>query len=225
MKRVLLALVILFAVSTQTSFAQEAEILHEGHEHASPSPTMRQGALKKPALKTDITKETQQARLDATEKAKTARAALKEKIAAISDTQKQTILNNLDTRIATLNTNQTTKMSENLVKLNGILERISSKSASLNAAGIDTKTLDQQITQAATAISSAETAVMTQAGTEYVFQITDQTKLKSNILPTITKFRTDIKGTHQKVVAARSAVAAAAETFIELDTAPAVFDN
>jgi len=130
-----------------------------------------------------------------------ARQDFKDKLAQIKDARKQTLVNKIDTRIETINTNRTQAMSKSLTQLSAILDRVVSKSATLTPA----PTMDK-VTLAKEKLSAAQTAVTAQAAKQYVISITNDSTLKTDVMTTLTTFRTDITATHKTVLDAKQAV-------------------
>lgn len=135
-----------------------------------------------------------------------AKEAFKEKLALIKDEKKKATVETIDAQIATVNKNRTDEMSANLTTLSGILDRISSKAATV---GTNT-TLTADITSARAAITAAQTAVTAQAAKTYTITITTETKLRPNVMTTLALFRKDLAAAHSKVVTAREGVRVAA---------------
>lgn len=145
-------------------------------------------------------------RADYMAKTKALREDYQAKIKNIKDERKKTLVEKIAGSLTNTNKRRTTEMSENLTKMNSILERISSKAATLKGEGKNTTTLDTSISTARTAIATAQDAVTAQAAKEYVISITSETTLRTDINPVVTQFKTDIQATYAKVIAARKAV-------------------
>ena len=90
--------------------------------------------------------------MEAIAEMKTAREEFKAALQTITDQRKKTIVERIDTRLTTANEKYTDKMADNLEKLSLVLDRISSKAASLKTEGKDTTTLDAAIENAQTKI-------------------------------------------------------------------------
>lgn len=158
----------------------------------------------------EIKNEIKTKRIEAMQEMKTAREEFKQKLQSIGDTRKKNTVERIDTRLNNANQKHTDRLTDNLEKLSSVLERISSKAASLKAEGTDTSAVDTAITNAQVKIDAAEAAITAQAGKEYVITITDEASLRQAISPIVTQFRDDIKTTFQAVVDARAAVVEAA---------------
>lgn len=169
-------------------------------------------------LKKDFMEEIKEKRTENAEKMKTRREAYKAKMEEIKDAKKKSLVESLDTRISSINKKNTDQMATHIEKLTLLLERISSKAATLKAEGKNTTTLDSSITKATTALNAAKTAVATQAAKEYVFTITSETTLKTDVSPVVKQFRTDITATHKLLIAARLAVGDAAKELQAIKT-------
>lgn len=142
------------------------------------------------------------------EKRVEAREAFKAKLAEIRDERKKNVVDNIDMRIKAINAKRTEQMSEHLDKLTQVLGRISSKSAVLKAEGKNTTVVDAGIASAQSSIESAKVAVTAQMAKEYAIQITTEKNLGQAVKSVLLQFRTDLKLTYDKVVAAHKAVVA-----------------
>lgn len=208
-----LLIAVLFLLTTflapLSSFAQTTEEESQATTPAFIKKTETM-SVRKSAL-ADFKDEIKTKRMEAIAEMKTAREEFRAALQTISDQRKKAIVERIDTRLTTANEKYTDKMADNLEKLSSILDRISSKAASLKTEGKDTTTLDAAIEAAQAKITSAKTAVSTQASKEYVITITDEATLGATISPIVTQFRTDIGQAHQSVIDAKEAVVLAAK--------------
>ncbi len=203
----LLAIVILAPTS---SFAQSDENSEETAEVTTTPKKIDLLESQKSARK-NLREEIKTEREEAIEEMKAAREEFKTRLETITDAKKKLIVERVDTRLNAANVKHTERMAENLEKLSSILDRISSKAASLKSEGEDTAALDSAITDAEEKIISAQTAVTTQAGKEYVITITDEASLGETISPVVTQFRKDIKAVYKSVMDAKLAVTTSAK--------------
>ncbi len=144
------------------------------------------------------------------------REELKNKLELVKDEKKKMAAENLDTRLAAINKNQTDRMSESIEKLSTFLTKIIELADKAEAAGQDTTVLDTAIQNAQTALASAEAAITTQAGKEYVATVTTEARLKSSFSTVVKQLQTDLKSTQEKVKAARDSIKLAAQELEKL---------
>lgn len=142
--------------------------------------------------------------------------AFKAKVAELKDQKKQTTVTNVTDRFATINTKQTDRMSQSLIKLSTILDKLSSRAATLKTSGKDTSAVDADIATAKKAITTAQTAVSAQAAKQYVPTVTDDTTLRENVKATFTQMKNDLETTHKTVKAAKEAVLTVAKDIAKL---------
>ena len=133
------------------------------------------------------------------------------KLETITDEQKKTLLERIDTKITTLNTNRTTRATENITKLENVLARITELQTTLDSQGVNTASLTASITQAEEAISEAKLAIETQAGKEYIIQITTETALKSSVGTLLRTLNQDLTAMYKSVMTAKQEVINAAQ--------------
>lgn len=136
------------------------------------------------------------------------RIAFQQKVAAIKDEKKKQLIERIDTKMNTVNTNRTNRMLENLEKLVNILDGVREKSALAKENGKNTGSVDTAIVKADTAIQNAKTAILAQAGKEYVITIiaTGSGQLKSSVGATTKQLQADLSASHKLLVAAKQAV-------------------
>lgn len=135
-----------------------------------------------------------------------AREAYKQKLATIKDERRKALVEKIDSRIASTNTNLTNKMTEALTRLNKIMEKLAKRAQILKTEGKDITLYEAAASKAQAAITSAITAVSTQAAKTYTITLTTDSLLKTNVGSTVSLFRTDISATHKLVIDAKQAV-------------------
>lgn len=194
---------------------QETRLLMERKRQATSEMKLNREEMKKKAEELRNTME--QKREEAQEKFQARREEFKKKIETIKDERKRTALEDIDLRINELNTQHTARLENVLSKVTDILGRIEEKVASQEAEGIDTAEVDTAIATAHTIIDGATTAITTQAGKQYIIDITDETSIREEVLQTFTTFKADITAVHAKVKAAREAVVQVARLYGQLN--------
>ncbi len=203
--------VLIFGISPAFAFAQESNTVSTtsttetslAATSVTPTATTKREMLK---VRPTIHEAMKDAKTELHDKMEAARTEFKTKVLEIKDAKKQSIVTNIDARINNINKNRTDEMSKRLERLTTILTKISTKEGELAAAGKNTATLKNDITNATAAINLAITAVSDQAAKDYVVTLTTDTALKTNVSSTIKQFMTDIKAVFTKVVAAQAAV-------------------
>ncbi len=135
-----------------------------------------------------------------------ARDEFKSKMKELKDERKKKALENVDGRITELNKKKTTKLSEQLDRFTLILANISTKEATLKAAGKNTTLLAADIAAASNAIDTAKAAVTAQAAKDYVVDVTTEEELKTNASATVQQFLSDMKAVLETVRAAQKAL-------------------
>lgn len=154
-------------------------------------------------------KERVQAKREETKtKIKERRESLKEKLAEFKDRKKAAVAERIDAKLGEVNKRKTDQMSVLLDKMSSILDRLGTKVTETN----DNTETQAAINNARVAVTTAQTAVEIQAGRDYGVTVTDESTVKSNASLTRSQLQTDLKLTHQAVVAARLAVARAIAT-------------
>ena len=158
--------------------------------------------MKEEAIQTrkEAQEEIMQKREEAKEQFAQDREEFQMKLKEITDERKQEIVEKVDVHIAEMNEKITTRLAEHLDKISEIIDRIEAKAAEQEE---DSKTVDDAITVARSAVETAQTAVAEQAGKEYIIELTDDSNLKDDVKAVVTQFRTDIKATVETVREAR----------------------
>jgi hypothetical protein len=243
-KNIVVALVVLLLATSAPAFAQET-VTTDPTATPSPFPTrlFRNPTIVQRAadIKTNVMERTQEIkenvmerremrmekreqfvenvkekRIEAKEQFKEKRTEFKEKVETIRDEKKQQVVERIDTKMSTVNKNKTDKMTEAVNKLAQVVENLKTKGATAKAAGQDTTALDAAIVEAETALALAQEAITTQAGEEYVIEISEEEKLKNDVGSVVSQLRTDLSETHKTVIDAKQAVQNAAKELAKL---------
>ena len=127
------------------------------------------------------------------------------KLAAIRDEKKKAIVARIDQQIVKLNSGRTSTMLRHLDTIQGVLDKLKTKTQDLANDGKDVTAINAAITKAQAAIDSARTAITVQAGKTYTINITTDANLGSAVSNTRLAFARDLKTVHQAVVTARKA--------------------
>jgi hypothetical protein len=136
----------------------------------------------------------------------TRREEFRTKIATLKDEQKKLTAGKVDTKLTSINEKKTSKMSQALVRLQEILNRLIDKTNVAKAAGADTAAVETAINNAKTAIAAAEAAVSAQEAKTYTAPVTDESTLGSAFSTTLKQLRTDLDTVHATIKAAKTAV-------------------
>lgn len=145
----------------------------------------------------------------AKEKMMAAKEDYKAKIASIKDAKKKALVEKIDSNISEINERRTSRFTEQLTKLSGVVDRIATRAETLKTEGKDTAKLMTAIVNAKSAISAAQTKINEQKVKTYSANITTDQLLKSVIGSLVTQFRTDLKSVFTAVKAAKDAVGTA----------------
>lgn len=197
MTRKLLSLLfsVILLVFASTVNAQTATTGSAQTTAGNPTSKLKQQAqLLQEQRKTAVT----QARDDAKAMIQAKREEFKTRILTIRSQKKKTLVERIDGKLVNVNSNQTSKFSEVLVRLQGFLDKI--KQSTTNAS---------VLTNAATAqaaIDTAKSAVGIQAAKAYTMEITDDLTLKLNAGTVVSQLRQDLTAVHKLVVDAKQAV-------------------
>lgn len=157
---------------------------------------------KREELRENIAKERQEAK----EEFRVRRQEFREKLAEIRDEKKKEILEHLDRRINEINTHRVDQMTKHLNKISEVLEKVVGRAADAKANGKDTSAVDAAATIAQAAISAAQSCLTTQAGKQYVIELTTEENAKTDVGAMHRQLRSDLTVCHQLVVAARQSV-------------------
>ena len=153
----------------------------------------------------NITQITEAAR----ERFETRKAEFIDQVAEISDQKKQVILTDLVDKFDQLNIKWVGHWQRILDRLSKILDKMDAKSQQLAADGADISDYEELSDDARKKIAEALTLLEEQAGNTYVFDITTESRLGTEVSKVTAQYRADIAATHKAVKAAREAVKAA----------------
>lgn len=132
--------------------------------------------------------------------------AFKARLATITDQAKKLKLQNVSTLISQVNTNRTTAMTNQLNKMDEILAKITSRMNDLSSQGKDITSIQTAMDAAQSALGIAKSAVSSQAGKEYIIDITTPTDLSTNVQNTKKSLEADLKTVNGTIAQARDAV-------------------
>jgi len=215
-KQFLALIVLTLGVFVSPSFAQttvnEAPLPSPSSQPVRIPPALeRAGTLQaRPNIAAELLQDVKARRMQAKEEMQAAREVFQTRLQEITDVKRKGTVERIDTRLTAANDKHTERLAQNLEGLSSILEKVSSKAATLENEGVDTTALQNAITDAEVKIDTAKTALSEQAGKEYVLEITDETMLRETISPVVAEFRGDIKAAYQAVVDSKTAVVLAA---------------
>ena len=163
------------------------------------------------AQREDLKENIKAKREEAKEQFKAKREEFKQKLQTLKDEKKKQIVERIDAKMGQINTNRTNRMSEQINKMSEILERVITRAGEAKVEGKDTSAVDAAVATAQSAISAAQSAIATQAGQEYVATITTEEALKNTVGSSMKQLESDLKATHELIIAAKKAVMAAVE--------------
>ncbi len=157
---------------------------------------------KREELREDIAKKRQEAREEFREK----KQEFRERLSEIRDEKKKEILEHLDNRINEIKTHRVDQMTKHLNKISEVLEKVVGRAADAKANGKDTSAVDAAVTIAQAAIGAAQSCLTTQAGKQYVIELTTEENAKTDVGAVHQQLRADLTVCHQLIVAARQSV-------------------
>lgn len=162
----------------------------------------------------DAKKDAVMARLDARkERIATKTAALKTRLLAFRDKKKAQRVERVNENLDKINLRRTESMTKHLGQMEDILERIQDRINEGSATG-DLSPAQTAVDTAKSAIETAKAAVEAQAEKEYTIVVNTETTVKTDAQTQRDALHTDLKATHDLVVAARKAVANAISTTV-----------
>jgi len=136
----------------------------------------------------------------------TLREKYQEKLQNIRDQRKRNIVEGVDSRIGEINKNRTAIMLRHLGKIEEVLAKIEARVAQAETNGKDISAVQTAIQKAKDAIAAAKAKIEEQAAKTYTIEITTEDRLGSAVSSVRATFASDLRITHQSVVAARQAV-------------------
>ncbi len=154
----------------------------------------------------DKIKELELKRKELREEFKEKREEFKLKLTELRDEKKKQLLERVDKKMSELNKKITDHWLKKLGDLNTRLSNLQQRADQAKANGVDTSTVTPLIQNAQAAITTAQTAISTQAGKDYVAEITDETTLRNTVGVAHKTMETDLKTVRQSIVAAREAI-------------------
>lgn len=182
------------AQATTTGSAKTVTTTNAQTATDSASKLKEQMQLLQDQKKTAVT----QAKDDAKTIIQTARAKFATKLQVIKDQKKKALIQLIDAKLAEVNKNQTSRFSENLVMIQGFLNKI--KLTTTDPAGL------AGVSTAQSAIDTAKAVVAAQAAKVYTMQIADAATLRLNAGTTVSQLRQDLMIVYKSVVDAKQAV-------------------
>jgi len=147
-----------------------------------------------------------EARQRAAEKHELRKEQLSDRISLIKDERKAALVEKLLVRIEKSNEKWVTHWNRTLERLSSILDKIEERANAADDAGTDVSVVLAAIADARIAITSAQTAVNTQAENSYSFEFIEEESVGQVVRATIANFKNDTKATMQTVKDARTAV-------------------
>lgn len=144
------------------------------------------------------------------------REELRLQLDQLKDTRKKMVAQNVDEKLARANQQSTDRMALALDRLDKLLDKFSSRAATLEAEGKDATEVNATISDAESAIAVAESAVASQAAKIYTPEVVDENSLRSSFGQTVKQLRTDLKATHDIVKAAKQKVIDVAKALAKL---------
>lgn len=150
------------------------------------------------------------------ERLETAREELKVRLEKIKDEKKVEIVGRLSGSVNSLNEKLTNHFLEVLEKVDKILDNVTSRTDKAEVHELDVSAVRTAITAAETAIASARSAVETQAGKTYSFNITTEENLKVDVGAARQALHTDLTAVKEIVQAAHVAVKDAAVVLAQI---------
>ncbi len=144
----------------------------------------------------------------------------KKKLGEFKDKKKQSLTARVNAKLGDVNTKRTAKMNGYLTKLEGVLEKLTTRSSDLKAKGKNTSSADAKLATVRTTIDAAKAAVNAQAGKSYTLTITSEATVKADVGSATKGLQTDLQTTYSLVKAAKSAVKDAALALKALSDEP-----
>lgn len=132
------------------------------------------------------------------------------KLHEFKDTHKQEIVQKLQTKLGEVNAKRTQKMTEQLVKLQEILDKLTTRASDLKAKGLNTSSAEAKLAVAKTALDAAKSAVAAQGAKTYTIAVNSESTAKNDVGAAMSGLQKDLQGVYQTVFAAKKALRDAA---------------
>lgn len=139
----------------------------------------------------------------------TDRGSLRTPNAGMRSAKLRIAVERINLKMTEMNKRRTGIMREMLKKMKTLLEKVATARDRAKTAGKNTTEVDTAITGAQTAIDQATVAVEAQMNKSYAAVNSTDITAKQELRSVISQLRLDLKATHDRVVAARQAVARA----------------
>lgn len=196
MRTFLLALIFTFLLSATLQVA---------HAQESTSGATRKDRVKE---KVETRKENVKERVETRkERMASKEAALKTRLQNFKDKRKATVAEKVNTNLNAISTKRVEMMSKHLGKMTEILTKLETRVSEAGASGKDTSQATSAIAEAKTAIQKAQAALGAQAQKDYTITVTSESTVKADAKGVRDSLHTDLKATHDLVIAAKQAVA------------------
>lgn len=142
----------------------------------------------------------------------------KQKLSAIRDEKKRALVERIDERISVLDKNYTERLIVSVEKLQTVLNKISEKANTAKSSSVETVSVESAIANAQSAIDAAKISLLEQQSKSYQIEISPNpdSVLRSTVGSVVSRFRTDIKALHKKIVDAKQAVRNAEKEMVKL---------
>ncbi len=137
------------------------------------------------------------------------------KLQSLKNPEKKKLAEKIDNNLTAINEKRTQQMLKTLDRLDSILLKIKAKRASASASGANFTKSDAAIASAASALTEARTAVVTQSQKTYAPAAVSDTTIKQSMGTSMKQLQADLQTLHKMVIAAkRTLYQAAAEVRI-----------
>lgn len=144
------------------------------------------------------------------------REDLKKKLEKIKDERKKQLVMRLDEQLDKINANRVGHFTENLDKVQKVLNNVSSRADKALAKGLNVTTVKTAILKAEAAINASKTAIEAQAGKTYALTIKIEATLRSDVGVARQTLEKDLKAVQETIKAAHDAVRSAAVALAQI---------
>lgn len=141
-------------------------------------------------------------------------ATFKEKIAQFKDKKKAQVAAKVNENLNLINEKRTQTMSNNLTKMTELLVKLQNRVNQASTAGKDVSAANLAINEAQASIDAAKEAVTTQSGQDYNVIVSSETKIGQDAKVTREKLMADLKSTQEKLITARQTISKAISTSV-----------